>query len=222
VVNNSQIYQCIYNFRRLIHINLMKIIIITGPSGSGKSSLAKKLMAELKNGHIISTDDFYKTGNISNLLSNFIPSYFDRRISYKSELLKKTIKKILKDKEINYSYKYDFINKRTEIIYKNSSYIKNLIIEGIFALELLNFISTNNYLLIRLKINKDICMKRIYERDHIERGKSKKKSIQDFKKAWNIYEKKEKSYKILGKNKEIIFKKDPNVKSILNKLSNKI
>ena len=222
MVNNSQIYQCIYNFRRLIHINLMKIIIITGPSGSGKSSLAKKLMAELKNGHIISTDDFYKTGNISNLLSNFIPSYFDRRISYKSELLKKTIKKILKDKEINYSYKYDFINKRTEIIYKNSSYIKNLIIEGIFALELLNFISTNNYLLIRLKINKDICMKRIYERDHIERGKSKKKSIQDFKKAWNIYEKKEKSYKILGKNKEIIFKKDPNVKSILNKLSNKI
>ena len=44
----------------------MKIIIITGPSGSGKTSLAKKLMLELENSHIISTDDFYRTGLLSN------------------------------------------------------------------------------------------------------------------------------------------------------------
>ena len=50
----------------------MKIIIITGPSGSGKTSLAKKLMAKLENCHVISTDDFYRTGKISNLLSKFL------------------------------------------------------------------------------------------------------------------------------------------------------
>ena len=200
----------------------MKIIIITGPSGSGKTSLAKKLMIELENCHIISTDDFYKTGNLSNLLSKFIKSYFDRKISHNDKLLKKTICEILKYKEINYSYKYDFINKRTAINYMKSSCIKNLIIEGIFTLELLKFISRNDYILIRLKINKDVCMKRIKERDNIERGKSKKKSIEDFIKAWNIYEKKEKSYKISGKGKELIFKNDADINTILNKLSNKI
>ena len=222
VVNNSKIYQYIYNFRRLWNINFVKIIIISGPSGSGKTSLAKKLMNKLENCHIISTDDFYRTGTISNLLSTLIPSYFDRKISHNEKLLKKNINKILKDKGINYSYKYDFILKRTKISYEKFFYIKNLIIEGIFAMELLKFISTNDYLLIRLKINKDICMKRIYERDHIERGKSKKKSMKDFMRAWIIYKNKEISYKILDKGRELIFKKDPNIDDIINQLSNKI
>ena len=200
----------------------MKIIIITGPSGSGKTSLAKKLMLELENCHIISTDDFYRTGKLSNLLSKFIDSYFDRRISHKSKLLKNTINKIVKNKEINYSYKYDFIKRRTEITQNKTLNIENLIVEGIFAMELLKFLSKNDYLLIRLKINKEICMKRIHERDHIERGKTKEKSIKDFLKAWNIYKNKEKSYKVLDKEKELIFKKDPNTKTILKKLSNKI
>jgi len=199
----------------------MKIIIITGPSGSGKTSLAKKLMFELKKCHIISTDDFYRTGTISNLLSKFIESYFDRKISHKSKLLRKTINEILKNKEINYSYKYDFIQKRTEIIQNKTLKIENLIIEGIFTMELLKFLSRNDYLLIRLNTNKEICMRRIYERDHIERGKSKEKSIEEFLKAWNIYKNKENFYKVLDKGKELIFTKDPNINIILKKLSNK-
>ena len=79
----------------------MKIIIITGPSGSGKTSLAKKLMFELENCHIISTDDFYRTGKLSNLLSKFIDSYFDRKISHNGRLLKKTINKIIKNNLLN-------------------------------------------------------------------------------------------------------------------------
>ena len=200
----------------------MKIIIITGPSGSGKTSLAKKLMFELENCHIISTDDFYRTGKLSNLLSKFIDSYFDRKISHNSQLLRNTINKIVKNKEINYSYKYDFIKRRTEITQNKTLNIENLIVEGIFAMELLKFLSKNDYLLIRLKINKEICMKRIHERDHIERGKSREKSLEDFLKAWNIYNNKEKFYKVLDKGKELIFKKDPNIKTILKKLSNKI
>tara|TARA_Y100001978_G_C23560215_1_gene368895 strand:+ start:126 stop:731 length:606 start_codon:yes stop_codon:yes gene_type:complete len=200
----------------------MKIIIITGPSGSGKTSLAKKLMVELENCQIISTDDFYKTGKVSNLLSKVIDSYYDRKISHNSKLLRKTINNILKNKEINYSYKYDFIKKRTEITYKKPTFIKNLIIEGIFTLELLKFLSRNNYLLIRLKIKKEICMKRINQRDHIERGKSKGKSIKDFVKAWSIYNNKEKSFRNYDKIKELIFEKDPNINRILDKLTNKI
>jgi len=200
----------------------MKIIIITGPSGSGKTILSKKLMPELDNCHIISTDDFYKTGIISNFLSKFIESYFDRKISHNGKLLRKTINKILKNKEINYSYKYDFIKKRTEITHNEPFHIKNLIIEGIFTLELLKFISSNDYLLIRLKIDKEICINRIKERDYIERGKSKKTSIEDYIKTWNIYNNKEKCYKILEKERELVFKNDPNINSILNKLSNKI
>ena len=66
-------------------------------------------------------------------------------------------------------------------------------------------------------MSKEICMKRIYERDHIERGKSKKKSAEDFLKAWNIYQNKERFYKELEKGKELIFKTDPNIDNILNK-----
>ena len=199
----------------------MRIIIISGPSGSGKTSLAKKLMTELNNSYIISTDNFYKTGYVSNLLSYFINSYFDREVSHNQKLLKKTLNKILKNKEINYSYKYDFLKKRTEITYKKFPNIENLIIEGIFAMKSIKLISNNSYLLIRLKISKEICMKRISERDYIERGKSRKKSIKDFKKAWNIYHNKEKHYQIKGEGEEIIFKKDPNIKIIMEKLSNK-
>ena len=200
----------------------MEIIIITGPSGSGKSSLAKKLLVELENSVIISTDNFYKTGKISNLLSKFIDSYFDRKISLNSKLLKRTINEILKNKEINYSYKYDFVNKKTEITNNRRFCIKNLIIEGIFTLELLKFISKNDYLLIRLNINKEICLKRIIKRDYVERGKSKIKSTEDFIKAWKLYKNKEKLYEITEKGKELIFQKDPNMNVILKKLSNKI
>ena len=196
----------------------MNIIIITGPSGSGKTSLARKLMDELDNCHIISTDDFYKTGRVSNLLSIIVSSYYDRKISHNSKLLRETINKILINKEINYSYKYDFIKKRTEIANKKPMLIKNLIIEGIFTLELLQFFTKNDYLLIKLKINREICMKRIIVRDYIERGKKKHISINNFLKAWNIYKNKEKSYKILDKDKELIFKKDPNIKTILKKI----
>ena len=223
MVNDSKNFKYIYNFLSLNnkHLILMKIIIITGPSGSGKTSLAKKLMAKLENCHVISTDDFYRTGKISNLLSKFLESYFDKQISHNGKLLKKTINNILINKEVNYSYKYNFIKKRIEIIENKILNIDNLIIEGIFTIELLKFLSKNDYLLIRLETNREICMKRIHERDHIERGKSKEKSIEDFLKAWNIYNNKEKFYKVLDKDKELIFKKDPNIKTILKKLSNK-
>ena len=40
----------------------MKIIFISGPSGSGKTTLSKQLIVKIKNGLVLSTDNYYKTG----------------------------------------------------------------------------------------------------------------------------------------------------------------
>ncbi len=200
----------------------MKIIIITGPSGSGKTSLGDELLKNLRNSYIISTDDFYKTGLISNLLSLFINSYFDKKISHNDNLLKKYIKTILKNKSIDYYYKYDFKKKQRDIIYTKPKKIQILIIEGIFVMDLINFLSKYDYLLINLKINKSICMKRVIYRDQLERGKDKKKSIKDFKNAWKIYEFK-KNYNInIDNQRLLVFKQDSKVNDILQKLNMKI
>ncbi len=196
----------------------MKLIIITGPSGSGKSSLGKALKSKLKNSHILCTDDFYKTGLISYLLSKVIKSYFDKIISLNQKLLKRDITEIIKNKKIDHIYNYDFKKKRINTIYKNSMHIENLIIEGIFGLNIINFISKYDYLLIRLKIDKEICKERIIERDQNERGKDQKKSIEDFQNAWEIYQIKEKINQRLNIKKELIFKKDPSIEVILKKL----
>ena len=67
----------------------MKLIFISGPSGSGKTTLSKKIKEEIKNGIILSTDNYYKTGLISKLLSKFVEGYFDRGISFNYKLFKK-------------------------------------------------------------------------------------------------------------------------------------
>ena len=60
----------------------MKLIFISGPSGSGKTTLSNQIIAKIKNGIVLSTDNYYKTGIISKLLSKFIDGYFDRKISF--------------------------------------------------------------------------------------------------------------------------------------------
>jgi len=197
----------------------MQLIIITGPSGSGKTSLGKELLSNLQNAHIISTDDFYKTGLISNLLSKFIKSYYDKKISYNNKLVKNHLKKVLNDKKIDYYYKYDFKKKQRDIIYTKPKKIQILIIEGIFVMDLINFLSKYDYLLINLKINKSICMKRIIKRDQEERGKDREKSIEDFMQAWKIYKDKKNNTLNLDKERELVYKKDSKLEDILSKLN---
>ena len=60
----------------------MKIIFISGPSGSGKTTLSNQIILNNKNGFVLSTDNYYKTGLISKLISIFVEGYFDRRISF--------------------------------------------------------------------------------------------------------------------------------------------
>ena len=65
----------------------MKLIIISGPSGSGKTTLSKKILKKFKNGIILNTDNYYKTGIISKIFSKIINCYFDRKISFNYKLI---------------------------------------------------------------------------------------------------------------------------------------
>ena len=74
----------------------MKLIFISGPSGSGKTTLSNKLIKKNKNGFVLSTDNYYKTGLLSQLLSKLVNGYFDRSISLNYKLLKKDFNFIIK------------------------------------------------------------------------------------------------------------------------------
>ena len=196
----------------------MKLIFITGPSGSGKTTISKYISQNLTNSYILSTDNYYKTGFISRISSKFIKSYFDKILSHDKELIKKDIDYILKNNSINHYYKYDFIKKVTKKNFKNFSNIQNLIIEGIFSLELTDYFSENQYFLIRLKEKKSTCINRILVRDSVERGKNKISNLNEFNNGWRLYKKKEEKYRskiIRGIN----FKKDLDVSYLLKKLS---
>ena len=196
----------------------MKLIFITGPSGSGKTTISKYISQNLTNSYILSTDNYYKTGFISRISSKFIKSYFDKILSHDKGLIKKDIDYILKNNSINHYYKYDFIKKVTKKNFKNFSNIQNLIIEGIFSLELTDYFSENQYFLIRLKEKKSTCRNRILERDSVERGKNKILNLNEFNNGWNIYKNKEKKYrsKII---KGITLRKDLDLDFLLKKLS---
>ena len=56
----------------------MKLIFISGPSGSGKTTLSNKIIKKYKNGIVLSTDNYYKTGLVSKLLPKFVEGFFDR------------------------------------------------------------------------------------------------------------------------------------------------
>ena len=67
----------------------MKLIFISGPSGSGKTTLSNQIIKKNKNGIVLSTDNYYKTGLISKLLTKFVEGFFDRSISFNNKLFKK-------------------------------------------------------------------------------------------------------------------------------------
>ena len=53
----------------------MKLIFISGPSGSGKTTLSNQIIKKNKNGIVLSTDNYYKTGLISKLLPKFVEGF---------------------------------------------------------------------------------------------------------------------------------------------------
>ena len=196
----------------------MKLIFISGPSGSGKTTLSKKIIGKIKNGIILSTDNYYKVGLISKFLSKFVASYFDRSISFNYKLFKKDFNFILNNGISIQERSYNFEKKIINNFFNETNNINFLIIEGIFAKEFSGTLRNKNYSFLELKINKNECMKRVILRDLKERGKAKKQAEYDFLKSWDIYYEKFKNKNIKNNANEFTITKDTNIDQILKKL----
>ncbi len=198
----------------------MKLIFISGPSGSGKTTLSKKILGKIKNAFILSTDNYYKTGLISNLLSRLVDGYFDRSISFNYKLFKKDFNFILKNGISINDRSYNFEKKIIQNISNETNNINFLIIEGIFSKEFSRTLYNQNYSFFELKINKNECMNRVVQRDFKERGKSKKKAEDDFLKSWDIYYEKFKDKNINKNANYFTITKSTNIDQILKLLFN--
>ena len=166
----------------------MKTLIITGPSGSGKSYLSDKISKLFNNTIVIKTDSYYKDNIFIKFLSKFQYDIYDRPISFKKSEIKKTLRSLHnKDRLISF-YKYDFKRKHSSksegsINYEGENQL--LIVEGIFAHRLdLNYNETIN---IICKEEKDTCFKRRLKRDQLERGRDSREVNKKFNKSWYLY-----------------------------------
>ena len=196
----------------------MKLIFVSGPSGSGKTTLSNQIIVKIKNGTVLRTDNYYKTGLQSKLLSKFIEGYFDRSISFNYKLFKKDFNYILKNGiSINERF-YDFEKKTVNNYLNETNNINILIVEGIFAKEFSSTLCNQNYYFLELKINKNECMKRVVKRDIKERGKAKEQAEKDFLKSWDIYHEKLKNKNFKNNANELNISKDTNIDQILKKL----
>ena len=196
----------------------MKLIFISGPSGSGKTTLSNQIKEKFKNSIILRTDNYYKTGLESRLLSKFLKGYFDRSISFNYKLFNKDFKYIIKNGTSIKERSYDFERKKINKIFNETNNINVVIIEGIFAKEFARKFCNQDYYFLELKINKNDCMKRVVERDIKERGKSKKKAEEDFLKSWDVYYEKFKNKNTKNNINEITITKKTNIHQILKKL----
>ena len=196
----------------------MKLIFISGPSGSGKTTLSTQIIDKIKNGFVLSTDNYYKTGLISKLLSKLVKGYFDKIISFNYKLFKNDFNFIVNNKTSINQRLYNFEKQKIKNYFKETENINYLIVEGIFAKEFLITLDSNNFYFIELKINKKVCMKRAVLRDLKERGKVKKQAENDFLNSWNIYYEKFKNKRIKNKSNIFIIKKMTNIDQILNKI----
>ena len=108
----------------------MKLIFISGPSGSGKTTLSNQIIKKNKNGIVLSTDNYYKTGLISKLLPKFVEGFFDRSISFNNKLFKKDFDFIYKNGISIHNRFYNFEKKKIQKILNeknnNSDYLKFL------------------------------------------------------------------------------------------------
>jgi len=196
----------------------MKLIFISGPSGSGKTTLSNQIIKKNKNGFVLSTDNYYKTGIKSKLLSKFIDGYFDRRISFNYKLFKKDFDFIFKNRISIYSRYYNFEKKKVQNILNETNNISFLIVEGIFAKEFSSTLNIKDYYFLEIKTKKNECMKRVLQRDIKERGKGKKQAENDFLKSWDIYYKKFKPNSIKYDINKFIIENNSDIDQILKKI----
>tara|TARA_S200000501_G_scaffold118074_1_gene110860 strand:- start:726 stop:1331 length:606 start_codon:yes stop_codon:yes gene_type:complete len=197
----------------------MKLIIVSGPSGSGKTTLSKIILKKIKQGIILNTDNYYRTGIISKVFSKIITCYFDRKISFNIKLFKSDLEFILKNGFSDYSYEYNFKRKTIKKIYKKTKKIRFIIVEGIFGKEILESYSNSSCILIKLRTNKKTCIKRVIQRDFNERGKSKHLAHEDFIKAWELFYKNKKKDNSINYVKTFVVRNKSEVDNLIKKIT---
>jgi len=198
----------------------MKLIFISGPSGSGKTTLSNQIIKKNKNGIVLSTDNYYKTGLIIKLLPKLVEGFFDKSISFNNKLFKKDFDYIYKNGIAIYDRYYNFEKKTTQNIFNEKNNIKYLIVEGIFAKEISNTLNNQNFYFLEIKAKKNKCMKRVMQRDSKKRGKDKKQAENDFLKSWDIYYEKFKPNSIKNNTNKFIIENNTDINHILKKLFN--
>ena len=198
----------------------MQLIFISGPSGSGKTTLSNQIIKKNNNGIVLSTDNYYKTGLISKILSKFVEGFFDKSISFNKKLFKKDFDFIYENGISVRDRYYNFEKKTIQNILKETNNISFLIVEGIFAKEISNTLNNKDYIFLEIKTKKNECMKRVVQRDIKERGKDKKQAENDFLKSWRIYYEKFKPNSIKNNTNKFIIEKNTDIDHILKKLFN--
>ena len=86
----------------------MQLIFISGPTGCGKTTLSNQILVKVKNGLVLSTDNYYKTGLLSKLLSKLVRGYFDKIISFDYKLFKKDFNFIIENGISTQERSYNF------------------------------------------------------------------------------------------------------------------
>ena len=166
----------------------MRVILITGPSASGKTYIGNKISKNLDNSILIATDNYYKANILSKLLSNLISDYYDKPISFKYNKMKSDITKLIKGEKKIKSCKYNFKTKESYINIINNNYKNHIIIvEGIFSLEILNDFRDKVYITIVCSLDKKVCLERKIKRDINERNLKEANIIKTFNNAWDLF-----------------------------------
>jgi uridine kinase len=138
----------------------MKIIAIAGGSGSGKTTLANYIK-ELnpQNSLLISLDDYYFDKEQQMELNGFCN--YDHPLALEKELLLQNLEDLQRDGEVDIP-KYCF-KKRHRIEYQKVKILKNIIIEGLYALDFLKdikamkiYVEADSDLLLSRRIKRDI------------------------------------------------------------------
>ena len=143
-----------------------KIVVIDGPAGSGKTTLAKSLSVLLKNCPIIHMDEIYEG--------------WENALSPKTsqDLVEWIINPLLEDKSIEY-IKYDWhLEQRIEKVVINNPQV--MIIEGVGAS--VSEISKHACLKLWIEVNEETGINRVLTRDGLQ--------IQEQMKKWQSQESK--------------------------------
>lgn len=154
------------------------IIGISGGSGSGKTTIVKRIAEVVEDFVFIPQDNYYKSADHSVSNDNITSFNFDHPDAFDRELMIAHLKMLKKGKSINIPT-YDFVNHRRaeKVIYIEPKPI--IIFEGIMV-----FFDKKIRDLIDLKIYvdtpADIRFIRRMERDIVERGRTMESVIQQY------------------------------------------